>query len=164
MTNEIYGKMATALTQILKSEAPGARLREGDVTEVTLLKKTPREAFFDLGKFGTGTVYGAEFQNARDIIKNLEIGAKLPAKIVEIDGREGYAELSLAEAGKQRVWQQVQDLVESGEIIKIKIVAVNSGGLIGNLFDLKAFLPTSQLSNDHQPKVTDGDRQKLTED
>ncbi len=163
-TESQQAKLATALTQILKNDAPGNRLREGDVVEVALLKKMPREVYFDLGKFGTGVIYGMELMNARDIIKNLEPGAKLPAKVVDVDGRDGYAELSLAEAGKQRVWQQVQDLLDSGEIVKIKIAAINAGGMIGNLHDLKAFLPTSQLSNDHQPKVTDGDRQKIMDE
>ncbi len=50
--------------------------------------------------------------------------------------------------------------MESGEIVKLKIVAANAGGLMGILFDLTAFLPVSQLSNDHYPKNTEGDRQK----
>jgi small subunit ribosomal protein S1 len=54
--------------------------------------------------------------------------------------------------------------MESGEIVKMKITGSNTGGLTGTLLDLKAFLPTSQLSNDHQPKTIDGDRQKITEE
>lgn len=149
---------------MLKDELPGIRLREGDVLEVALLKKLPREVFFDMGKSGTGIVYGVELQNARDILKNLHPGDKLPAKIVSLDGEGGYVELSLAEAGKQQQWQQAQELMESGEIVKFKVNGANAGGLMGDLLDLKAFLPTSQLGNDHQPKITDGDRQKIIEE
>ena len=67
------------------------------------------------------------------------------------------------EAGKQRLWQQVQELLDSGEIVKMKVSASNSGGLIGNLSDLKAFLPISQLSTDHYNQVADSDRQKTAE-
>jgi len=164
MSPDTNNKMNNALLQMLKQELPQCRLREGDVAEVTLLKKTGREAFFDLGKFGTGIVYGSEFLNAKDILKNLEVGGRVPAKVVNLDGDSGYVELSLAEAGKQRLWQQVQELQESGEIIKLKIAAANAGGLIGNLFDLKAFLPVSQLSNEHYPKGLEGDRQKILEE
>jgi small subunit ribosomal protein S1 len=157
-------KMAAALTQLLKTDAATNRIREGDVVEVSLIAQSAREAFFDLGRFGTGIVYGAEFGNAREILRTLEPGAKAHAKVTELDGRDGYTELSLAEAGKQRVWQQAQELLESGEIVKVKIFAANAGGLIGNLFELKAFLPTSQLGNEHQPKVTDGDRQKMLDE
>ena len=153
-------KTNLALAQILKQELPGNRLREGDVTDVALLKKTSREAFFDLGKFGTGLVYGAEFLNAKDMLRALAVGAHLPAKVIDLDGERGYTELSLAEAGKQRLWQQVQELADNGEIIKMKVLGSNSGGLTGNILDLKAFLPLSQLSNEHYSKLTEGDRQK----
>lgn len=164
MSIDVNNKANNALLQFLKEELPQSRLKEGEVMEVILLKKTSRDAFFDLGKFGTGIVYGLEFLNAKEILKNLEVGGRVPAKVVNLDGDSGYVELSLVEAGKQRLWQQIQELQESGEIIKLKITAANAGGLIGNLFDLKAFLPVSQLSNEHYPKGLEGDRQKILEE
>ncbi len=157
-------KPNTLLTQILKNEAPQNRLREGDVVEVVFLRKDAKEAYFDMGKYGTGLVYGTEFTNAREAIKNLKPGDKLPAKILDLDGERGYAELSIAEAGKQRLWQQVQDLQEAGEIVKMKVTGANTGGLTGNLLDLRAFLPISQLANEHYSKITEGDRQKAVEE
>lgn len=152
------------LNHIVKNELPKGRVREGDVVEVSLLKKTPRQAFFDLGRFGTGLVYGIELLNAKEILKPLQPGDKIPAKILSLDGENGYVELSLSEAGKQKLWQQVQELQESGEIVKLKIGGVNAGGLTGILNDLKAFLPVSQLSNDHYPKTAEGDRQKTMDE
>ncbi len=164
MSADINSKSQNVLTQILKQELPGNRLREGDVIEARLMAKAGREAYFDIGRFTTGVVFGFEFVNAKDILRGLAVGDAIPAKVVALDGEKGYAELSLAEAGKQRLWQQAQELLESGEIVKIKIQTINSGGLVGNLFDLKAFLPVSQLSNDHYPKGAEGDRQKLQEE
>lgn len=158
-------KPATLLSQILKNESSGSRLKEGDVVEATLIKKTPKGLFFNLGKFGTGIVYGLELLNAREMVRDLAPGSTLPAKVTDLDGEAGYAELSLAEAGRQRLWQQVSELQESGEIVKMKITGANAGGLLGTILDLKAFLPVSQLSNDHYSQVTaDGDRQKSAEE
>lgn len=164
MTAEAAGKQNPVLVQILKNELPANRVREGDVAEVTLIKKLAREAYFDLGKFGTGIIYGVEFLNARDILKNLNPGDKIAAKILDLDGDRGYAELSLAEAGRQRMWQQVTEFQEAGEIVKMKVTGANSGGVTGNLMDLRAFLPISQLSNDHYSKISEGDRQKNIEE
>src|SRR3989344_7487266 len=162
---EPISKTASNIAQILKQELPQNRLREGDVAEATLLRKDPRKAYFDLGKYGTGIVYGVEFLNAREALRNLAPGDKLPAKVLDLDGESGYAELSLAEAGKQRLWQQVQDLQEAGEIVSMKVSGANSGGLIGNLQELRAFLPLSQLSNDHYTQAAEsGDRQKTLEE
>ena len=152
-------------TQALKNELSGLQWpREGSVVEASLINKVSRQAFFDMGRFGTGMVYGQEFLNAREIIRNLKVGEKLSAKIVDLDGEGGYIELSLTEASRQRVWQQVQDLQESGEIVKLKISAVNPGGLIANIGELKAFLPVSQLAPEHYPADFDTDKQKATEE
>ncbi|MBI4085587.1 MAG: 30S ribosomal protein S1 [Candidatus Liptonbacteria bacterium] len=150
----------TALLQVIKDELSNVRLRDGEIVEVELIKKTPRGVFFDLGKFGTGIVYGAELSNAREILKKINPGDRISARIENIDGEGGYIELSLAEASKQKVWQQVQELQESGEIVKVKVTGSNPSGLIVDLLGLKAFLPMSQLSPDHYPKTAEGDQQK----
>jgi small subunit ribosomal protein S1 len=155
-----------AVAQALKTEFSTTDWpKEGSVVTVTLLKKLPRKAYFDMGRFGTGIVFGAEIANAREAIRNLKPGDSLQAKIVALDGEEGDIELSLSEAGKQKLWALAKELSESGEVIKAKIVAANAGGLMTVVADdLKAFLPVSQLSLEHYPKVPDGDRIKIAEE
>ena len=118
------------IAQVLKTELTTADWpKEGTVVEVTFMKKLIRKAYFDMGRFGTGIVYGMEFQNAREALRNVNPGDKLHAKIVVLDGEEGNIELSVSEAGKQKLWQQAKDLAESGEVVKAKIIAANAGGL-----------------------------------
>ncbi|KKS24328.1 MAG: RNA binding S1 domain protein [Microgenomates group bacterium GW2011_GWC1_41_8] len=166
MNKESLSKITVpGLTQLLKGEMAWiSKFREGDVLEVTLLKKTRRYAFFDMGKFGTGIVFGSEMQNAKSAIKTMEIGEKVPARVEAVEGFMGYAELSLTEAGKQKLWQQVKDLEESGEIVKVKISSSNQGGLMADLNGLKAFLPISQLSQENMPQIAENDRQKVAEE
>lgn len=158
-------KNAVILSQLLKERLKeDHRWREGDVVTTRLIKKTPREAFFDLGQFGTGIVYGTELLNAKELVKKLKVGDEIPGKIVVLENDAGYVELSLAEAGQQRLWQQIKELQESGEVIKVKITGANAGGLITSVLDLKAFLPVSRLSNEHYPKTDQNDRQKFVEE
>lgn len=160
----------SAIAQAIKNELTNMDWpKEGSVVEVTFVKLAPRRAYFDMGRFGTGIVYGIELQNAKEAVRNLEPGAKLHAKVLSLDGEEGCVELSLAEAGKQKLWQQAKDFAESGEVVKAKIVSANAGGLMAALpsmgeGELKAFLPVSQLSLEHYPKVPDGDRQKIADE
>ncbi len=166
-TTEQNSRTTEALNQILKNELQMADWpKEGSVVEATLIKHVARRAYFDLGRFGTGILFGVEMMNAKEILKSLKPGSKLPAKVLQLDGEEGCVELSLAEAGKQKLWQQVKDLAETGEVIKVKIAGANAGGLMANLtdIDLKAFLPVSQLSLDHYPRVTENDRQKIADE
>jgi small subunit ribosomal protein S1 len=138
--------------------------REGLLVDATLINKGPRIAYFDLGKFGTGVVYGAEFLNAKEIVRELVLGDIINAKIVALDGEGGHTELSLTEASRQKVWQQVQDLQESGDIIKVKVTGINQGGLMANVFELKGFLPFSQLSPEHYPKDMETDRARAMDE
>lgn len=154
-----------AQNQLLKDELSWiSRFREGDVVETALLKKTRRYVFFDLGKFGTGIVYGAELSNARSALKNMNVGDKIPARVGTLEGFMGYVELSISEAGKQKTWQQVKGLEESGELVKVKVSGANQGGLMADLLGLKAFLPVSQLATNHIPEGTESDKAKLVEE
>ncbi len=135
----------------------------GDIVEGQMFARPAKSAYFDLGKFGTGIVYGIEFSNASDIIKNLHIGDTVTAKVVDIENDEGCIELSLAAATKQKAWTEVKNLFETGEIVSVKILGANSGGLVANIGEIKAFLPVSQLGSTHYPQVGDGDRAKILE-
>ncbi len=139
-------------------------LKQGDLVEAKLLKRAPRAVYFDLGNFGTGIVYGYELMNGQDAIKNLEVGGATTAKVVDPENAEGYVELSLREVGKQKAWQEVKELKEKGEVVSVKITGANSGGLMTDINQLKAFLPVSQLSTDHFPKVEDGNKDKISEE
>ncbi|MBI4087688.1 MAG: S1 RNA-binding domain-containing protein [Candidatus Liptonbacteria bacterium] len=155
------------LVEELKNELQTADWpKEGAVVEAILMKKLSREAYFDLGRFGTGIVYGVEFLNAKEQIRGMKPKDKVSAKIVNVDGERGFIELSLAEAGRQKIWQQVKDLAESGEVIKVKVMAANAGGLTVSIPDseFRAFLPVSQLSLDHYPRVLENDRQKIADE
>ena len=153
-TVQIVNNSKDILAQIIKNEPELISfLKEGDLIEAELLTKTPKAAYFDLGKFGTGIVFGAELNNAKDVFKNLNKGEKTNAKVLVPENDEGFIELSLADAHKQKGWQELKNVMESDEVLTIKIIGANSGGLIANINDIKAFLPVSQLSNKNYPRV-----------
>lgn len=158
-------KALSPFAQALKDElATINKLREGEVAQATLIKKTPRAAYFSIGRFGTGIVFGTELQGSRDVLKNLNVGDQIAAKVGTVEGYLGYTELSLTEAGKQKAWQEVKTLEESGELASVKVAGANQGGLLVDLLGLKGFLPISQLSPEHTPDIPDGDRFRTLEE
>lgn len=150
-------KVNPLLAQMLKAEG-GARLRAGEVVNAVLVEKGSRAAFFDIANFGTGVIYGAELQSSREMLKGLKPGDMIPAKIDSLDGYMGYVELSLSEAGRQKAWQKAKQLEESGEVVKVKVLSANQGGLVADLSGLKAFIPVSQLAAEHTPQTDDRSR------
>jgi small subunit ribosomal protein S1 len=133
----------------------------GATIEGKVVARDRSSLFIDLGVHGTGIIYGKEFYIVKDVIKDLNVGDKVFAKIVEVENDDGYRELSLRDATKEIGWQRLKELKESGEIINVRISGVNKGGLLTNINGIQAFLPVSQLSSDHYPRVADADKQKI---
>jgi small subunit ribosomal protein S1 len=155
----------SAMSQMMKNEISATDWpKEGNIIDAKFIKKLSHKAYFDIGRFGTGIIYGVELDNAKETIRSLKPGDSIKLKIVTIDGEEGLVELSMSEAGRQKVWQDAKELMESGEIVKAKINGSNVGGLMATIGDIKTFIPVSQLSLEHYPKVQDGDKVKISEE
>lgn len=138
-------------------------LKAGDLVEARLIEKSSRGAYFDVPKIGIGVIRGSEASNSRDILKKLNPGDVISAKVAVREGEDGLIELSLSEASRQKAWQEIKELKDEGEPISVKIVASNSGGLIADLLGVQAFLPASQLSPEHYPQDTEGNKTKMLE-
>jgi len=149
---------------IIKENKPGdasSPLSIGATIEGKVVARDRSSIFIDLGINGTGIIYGREFYEAKNTIKSLEIGDQVFAKIVELENDEGYRELSLKDATKDLSWKKLIEMKESGQIISVRVTGVNKGGLLTSLDNIQAFLPVSQLSPEHYPRVIDADKQKI---
>lgn len=154
----------SALSQLIKDEAGILNNKPADFVEAKLLRKGQKVAYFDLGNFGTGILYGVEFINASSAIKKLTVGETVSVKVLELENEEGFIEISMAEAGKQKVWEEIREIKNVDEPIMVTVSGANSGGLLTEVNGIKAFLPVSQLANEHYPRVPDGDKEKILEE
>jgi len=135
--------------------------RIGDLVEGTVIGIGRSAVYFDLGPQGTGIIYGREFLEEKAALKEVTPGEKIVAKIVYLENDEGYIELSLREAGRELTWDKLKEKKEKEEVFKVKIIGANKGGLLANLHGTQAFLPVSQLAQEHYPRVEDGDSSKI---
>ena len=141
-----------------KSELPpqAEALIEGPV--ISIQKSS---VYIDLTPFGTGIIYGREFINAKDIIKKINIGDVVKAKIVDTDNEDGYIELSLKEAKQALIWSEAEKAIKSKITLELTIKEANKGGLILEWQGIAGFLPASQLKSEHYPRVEDSDKDKI---
>ena len=135
--------------------------RVGEIVEGKIIGFGRSAVYLDLGFWGAGIIYGREFLEGKEMLKKMKIGDKLLAKIVDLENEEGYIELSISQAGKELSWQQLVQRKESGEILKVKILDANKGGLLTEISGISAFLPVSQLSSEHYPRIEGGDQEKI---
>lgn len=117
--------------------------------------------YVDLSPFGTGVIYGREFINAKDIIKKINIGDVIKAKIVDTESDTGYIELSLKEAKQALIWSEAEKAIKNKTIMDLMVKEANKGGLILEWQGIAGFLPASQLKSENYPRVEDSDKDKI---
>lgn len=146
---------------LLKGGVVTALPKPGDIAEGVVLEKKGTRLFVDLGPCGTGIVYGREYYAAQEIIKNLNSGDPVSAKVVEPDNEEGYTELSLKEAGDEKRWVELKKMMQEGTLLDLPVLEANRGGLIVEARGIKGFLPASHLSSKNYPRVEGGDKERI---
>lgn len=135
--------------------------REEDVIEGTVVAIEKSALYVDLGSRGTGIIFGIEFMNARDVIKRINIGDTIKAKIVMSENENGYVELSLKEARQALIWNDAEQAISEKRIMDLVIKDANKGGLIIDWQGIMGFLPASQLKSENYPRIEDGDKDKI---
>lgn len=136
----------------------------GDLVEGVVIDILPSEVYLNLEPFGTGIIYGREFNIAKDIIKNVNPGDSISGKITDIEEKNGYYEISLKEARQAKVWKEAEEAIKNKTIFELPVQEANKGGLMISWQGIIGFLPASQLNTEHYPRVMDGDKDKILEE
>jgi small subunit ribosomal protein S1 len=136
----------------------------GDIVEGPVINIEKSAVYIDLAPMGTGIIFGREFITARDIIKKINIGDVVAAKVVDTENKDGYIELSLKEARQALIWSEAEVAINSKAILELPVLEANKGGLIIQWQGISGFLPASQLKAEHYPRVADGDKDKILEE
>ena len=133
----------------------------GDTIEGEVFAINKSGLFVDLEKFKTGIVLTKELRESPDQFRDVKIGDKIPVKIIEQENEDGYVEVSLRQAGAEQGWEELEKKMQKKETIKAKVLKANKGGLILDIDRIGAFMPVSQLSGEHYPRVEGGEAQKI---
>lgn len=160
----VVSKKETLMSKLAESvKAPAIT---GDLVTGTVICIEKARVYIDLGEgsSGTGIIYGKEYLTARDIIKKINIGDTITAKVVDTGNEDGYLELSLKEARQALIWDEAENAIKNKIILELPIKEANKGGLIVEWQGIQGFLPASQLKPEHYPRIEDGDKDKILEE
>ena len=152
-------KTVSAVTmEDLLNDQPVDEIKQGEVVTGKVISVKKNEIWVDLGAQGIGVVLRREigFTN-----KNLVVGDEVSASIVDPEINPGQALLSLRKAAKDRGWDELLGQKAAGEVVEITPYDANRGGLLVELSGVRGFLPVSQLSAEHYPRVSGADKDEI---
>lgn len=136
----------------------------GAIIEGIVIGRENKALYIDVPPFGTGIIFGREYLNAKDIIKKINIGDTVTAKVIEVEGEDNYIELSLKEAKQAIVWNDAEKATKNKTQFDILVKDANKGGLILDWNGMDGFLPASQLKPEHYPRVEGGDKDAIVDE
>ena len=125
----------------------------GDTVKGTVLSVKKHEILIDLGPQGVGLVPRRE----ASFVRNLNVGDEVTTSVIESEMDDGYVLLSLRKAVKDKGWDEIQAKLDNGEIVEVTPFDANRGGLLVEYEGIRGFMPVSQLSAEHYPRVGSAD-------
>lgn len=150
-------KKATVTMDDLLADTSIQQLTAGEVIEGTVLAVKKHQVWVDLGSHGLGMVIRREIGRGQ----SLEKGQSISASVIDPETEDGYAIVSLRKAAKDRGWDDLVKVFEAKETLEIQPYDANRGGLLVELEGIRGFLPVSQLSADHYPRVAGADKDEI---
>ncbi len=150
-------KPATAenpMAKLLEKAENLGILKAGDLVEGVVTAVTSTRVWVDIadGKF-TGIISSKELAEAGISMPDFKVGDKIVASVIEQENDEGFVILSIREALRNRGWSSLEEHYRTGAVISARVIEANRGGLIMEADGVRGFLPVSQLTPTHYPRV-----------
>ncbi len=135
----------------------------GDTVIGKIISASKSEVRIDIDGIFVGVVRGPELYFDADDFDNLKPGNEIEATVIDEENENGELELSFRQAGQEKAWAKLEQAFKDREVIKVKVLDANKGGLLVKHNQITGFLPVSQLSPENYPRVSGGDKQKILE-
>ncbi len=150
-------KTTITMDDLLAESQDVKPLAEGDLADGEVLSIKKHEILIDLGAAGVGVVSKWEVE----FVDKLKVGDKVTASVVDTEMEDGRVLLSLRKAVKDHGWDEALKVMEDEEVIEVTPYDANRGGLLIEYEGVRGFMPVSQLSAEHYPRVSSNDKDEI---
>ncbi len=120
--------------------------QEGDEIEAEVSDITPQTIMFNIGGKSEGVLTGLLFDEVRDLARNLKVGDKVQATVVDAETREGYVRLSLKQYAANVQWDGLYKAQKDNKALTGIVKSISDKGMVvaipGNMI---GFVPLSHI-------------------
>lgn len=136
----------------------------GEIIAGKVIRSDAKMILVDLGdgQF-TGVISGMHMHSSTDDASALNPGDTVEAIVIGEEHNSGLFILSLRKASQMKLIKKLHSNFDTKEIITVIPNEANKGGLLIDLDGIKGFIPVSQLTPVHYPRVEGADPEKILE-
>jgi small subunit ribosomal protein S1 len=138
-------------------------LRRGETVEGTIVRIDQDEVLVDVGMKSEGVIPARELYTDGEDAEPLNVGDHALVYVMQPEGSEGHAILSLRRARMERSWRDIEEVYHRGAIIDAPVVDYNKGGLIVDVKGVRGFVPVSQVLDLRNVTRQEGESEEVSQ-
>lgn len=147
----------------LQSAAPVQSYNIGEVVGGTVVVSNQKMILVDLEGQFTGIITGNHMTSSTEDTTDIKPGDRIESIVIGDDAHSGLIHLSLRKASQVKLIEKLHSNFDTKEIITVVPNEANKGGLLIDLDGIKGFIPVSQLTPVHYPRVENANPEKILE-
>lgn len=134
------------MADLLDEYMPARSLRRGDIIDGRVMRRDHEGLLVNIGHKSEGVVLSKEMRTLADEdVEALAVGDEVIAYVLNPEGHDGSAVLSIDRARGEQGWRVLEKAMEVEESVTGKIVGSNRGGAVVESEGVQGFIPLSQL-------------------
>ena len=120
---------------------------KGDVVKGKIVSINNDEVIVNIWHFVDGIIPKNELSNNKDFdINLLNIDDEVYVMVLSGDDGEGNVLLSKKRADSIKIWDDIKESMNQGNLVNVTLKEVVKGGIVGDLNGIRVFMPASQCS------------------
>ncbi|MFA6992445.1 MAG: S1 RNA-binding domain-containing protein [Candidatus Gracilibacteria bacterium] len=152
---------SSIMEELLQGAAPITLPTPGTLVEGSVAYVGKNKILVDLDGIAIGLISGQESYDSSGTMKEIELGDRISAYVLEEENDDGLVVLSLRRASQKKTWNKFTEAFGHNESITVTPNEANKGGLLLNVDGIKGFIPVSQLAPMHYPRVDGADSSQI---
>ena len=143
---EVVDEASLTMADLLDDYMPSRSLRRGDIIDGRVMRHDHGGLLVNIGHKSEGVVLSKEMRTlTEEDIADLQVGEEVIAYVLNPEGHDGSAILSIDRARGEQGWRVLEKAMEGEETVIGKIVGSNRGGAVVESEGVQGFIPLSQL-------------------
>ena len=146
----------TTMEELLKATGYELKgLKKGQLVKGVITDVTKKMLLIDIGAKTEGVVVDKEYEVAKEMLGELHVGDEVEAYVGSPENERGQILLSLRQTVMNKRWEVFEELLKTGDVLEVKGLEVNKGGIIVKVQGVRGFVPSSQFGREYLGKLDD---------